>query len=130
MDDNGAGPRRTLDLDELFGSKKTVAIQWQGKKHTLRHPENITPHDLVRIQDLETVRGEILALDPEVLTDEQADLLDEALTELLLLLDFQPAKEKDFPFLGKVRVMDFYLKETGMQVEAAEAPKESPPTGG
>lgn len=112
-----------LNLDELFGQAKKIKVVWQDKSYELVRPEGLGPKEFVRWDSL---LNKIQVLKDETTSDEQkAEELEGVYNDVLMMICPQLVAA-GLPFLGKMRVLQFYMEE----VEGKKAPKaESPSTG-
>jgi hypothetical protein len=130
MSDNGSKPRKVLNLDELFGFDKRISVDYQGKRYELNHPEALGPKELLRLDHLQDRINAMQAIEnPSELTEAQAEELGDLLTEMLKIIGFSPAGKPGFLFLAKMRVMQFYLTETGLVGSEESEKKAEPQTG-
>lgn len=107
MDEN-----KVLNLDEMFGEDRPVKVKWHGESYNLLRLEAFSPREINRFQSMQKDASELQRLKNLNKADKSIDkkiedLFDKMLSTLCVKLPL-----KEIPFLGKTRIITFYIEET------------------
>ena len=103
---------KVLNLDEMFGEDRPVVVKWHGESYNLLRLEAFSPREINRFQSMQKDASELQRLknankDDKGIDKKIEDLFDKMLSTLCAKLPL-----KDIPFLGKTRIITFYIEET------------------
>lgn len=107
VDDN-----KVLNLDEMFGEDRPVVVKWHGKSYNLLRLDAFSPREINRFQSMQKDASELQRLknankEDKSIDKKIEDLFDKMLSTLCVKLPL-----KEIPFLGKTRIITFYIEET------------------
>ncbi len=125
-------PKRTLNLDELFGQAQPIVVKWASQSHYLRRPEEMGPRDVVlfdRLNGQLTEMRELAGRAPEddALDEQRANAWEHVLDDMLRLVGPTLLKvDPPLTFVMKTRVLEFYIQQIA---PAAAAEGDAPGDG-
>lgn len=107
-----ADDNKVLNLDEMFGEDRPVVVKWKGENYNLLRLEAFSPREINRFQSMQKDANELQRLknankDDKSIDKKIEDLFDKMLSTLCTKLPL-----KEIPFLGKTRIITFYIEET------------------
>lgn len=107
-----ADDNKVLNLDEMFGEDRPVVVKWHGESYNLLRLEAFSPREINRFQSMQKDASELQRLknankDDKSIDKKIEDLFDKMLSTLCVKLPL-----KEIPFLGKTRIITFYIEET------------------
>lgn len=104
--------QKVLNLDEMFGEDRPVTVVWQGVKYDLLRMEAFSPREINRFQTMQKDASELQRLKNANKDDKSIDGKIEALFDKMLSTLCAKLPLKEIPFLGKTRIITFYIEET------------------
>jgi hypothetical protein len=107
MDEN-----KVLNLDEMFGEDRPVKVKWKGVEYDLLRLEAFSPREINRFQMMQKDASELQRLKNENAADKSIDAKIEQLFDKMLSTLCAKLPLKEIPFLGKTRIITFYIEET------------------
>ena len=107
VDDN-----KVLNLDEMFGEDRPVVVKWHGESYNLLRLEAFSPREINRFQSMQKDASELQRLKNANKNDKGIDKKIEDLFDKMLSTLCAKLPLKDIPFLGKTRIITFYIEET------------------
>lgn len=115
---------RVLNLDEMFGEDRPVKVTWKGETYELLRLEAFSPREINRFQTMQKDAAELQRLKNAKKDDKSIDKKIEELFDKMLSTLCAKLPLKEIPFLGKTRIITFYIEETQGKkaLEAALAP--------
>ncbi len=126
-----AGESGTLNLDALYGlkAKQPIAVLWDGTKYRFRLPDELSPVELIEIEQaykefkaLPAARFIALTTnDPRAERERTKAVarMEGALNRLLKVLAPEFAALKDMPFNAKTSAISFYYREIQSREKAS-----------
>lgn len=118
--------KHALNLDELFGTEKTITVDWDGKNYPLKNPQSFGPKEFATLERMQKrLRGDLVEKikGDEEITDDLAADLEKTVDQIIEMIN--PGllhTSKPIPFAAKQRILNFYHEETSGK--AAEGAKE------
>jgi hypothetical protein len=107
MDEN-----KVLNLDEMFGEDRPVKVKWKGVEYELLRLEAFSPREINRFQTMQKDASELQRLKNANAADKSIDAKIEQLFDKMLSTLCAKLPLKEIPFLGKTRIITFYIEET------------------
>ena len=107
-----ADDNKVLNLDEMFGEDRPVVVKWHGESYNLLRLEAFSPREINRFQSMQKDASELQRLKNANKDDKSIDGKIEALFDKMLSTLCAKLPLKDIPFLGKTRIITFYIEET------------------
>lgn len=122
---------KLLNLDELFGQARKVKVRFQEKDYEFLRMEGISPRQATQFNKLQMQASRLQngMKNSQDITEEQGVEIDKIFDRMIQMLcpDFPVDR---LPFMGKMRVIQFYMEETqGKKKTEAELKKLRKPTG-
>ncbi len=118
-----ADPSGVLNLDALYGlkAKPPISVLWDGAKHRMRLPDELSPVELIEIEQAyrefkALPAARFLTLEAKDARTERANAkavtrMEGALDRLLKVLAPTFAAVKGIPFPAKMSAISFYYRE-------------------
>ena len=107
-----ADDNKVLNLDEMFGEDRPVKVKWKGESYNLLRLEAFSPREINRFQSMQKDASELQRLKNANKDDKSIDGKIEALFDKMLSTLCAKLPLKEIPFLGKTRIITFYIEET------------------
>lgn len=101
--------RKVLDLDDLFGQARAVKVRWKGQEYELLRMEALTP---IKAQQFGKLQDKARSLQTEDEIDEERSQKIESLFDEMLRSLCSDLPLENIPFMGKMRIITFYIEET------------------
>jgi len=113
---------KTLNLDELLGTQKTIKIIFGGYEYFMLPPEAMGPRQMAALSNFNKTLS--LDLGTEEISEEEAAKI-EVMVDKAIAIFCEDLSKVKVPFMGKVQIINFYMEESGLAAKAKEA-KDNP----